>query len=223
MNANEPNAENITAVADINVDAVLRLSGYFFKNKYLLNVGYVRSLVENRVVDASGQPTPWYVYPAIDICRERVSADLSVFEFGCGYGTFWWAARVKKVTIVEHNLKWYRDIVGKFPANVRPIYKELIENGEYSHILQALAPFKYDVIIIDGRDRVNCARNCPQSLTDRGIIIWDNTDRERYTPGREFLKASGFKELRLFGLTPMVPVETNATSFFYRNGNCFDL
>ena len=82
---------------------------------------------------------------------------------------------------------------------------------------------KYGVVIIDGRDRVNCAYNCLDSLSPRGIVIWDNTDRGRYDPRRKFLRDAGFKELRLFGLTPMVPVETNATSFICREGNCFGL
>lgn len=223
MSVKNPVLEDGFEVKDINFNQVLLLSSYFFSNHYLRREGYVRSIIEERVVDAAGKPLPWYTYPAIDICRERVAKYMSVFEFGCGYGTFWWAEHAGKITIVEHDRKWYQDIVGKFPPNVRPIYKELVEDGEYSHILHALAPLKYDVIIIDGRDRVNCSRNCVHALTDRGLIIWDNTDRERYDPGREFLKASGFRELRLFGLSPMVPIEMNATSFFYRDGNCFGL
>lgn len=208
---------------NININEIFKLSSCFFNNIYLNQQGYIRSLIEKRVVDADGKPIPWYTYPAIDICRERVTEDMSVFEFGCGYGTFWWAGHVRKVTIVEHDKKWYESIIARFPDNVRPIFKALVKNGEYSHILHSLLPLKYDVIIIDGRDRVNCSHNCIQSLTERGIIIWDNTDREYYIPGRDFLKSCGFRELRLFGLTPALPIDTNATSFFYRNGNCLNL
>lgn len=133
---------------NLDYEKVFALSSHFFNNRYLLNEGYIRSLVEERVVDSEGNALPWFTYPAIDLCRERVKSDFSVFEFGCGYGTFWWSKYVKKVTIIEHNKEWFSSITPKFAANVRPIFRELKENGEYAHILKTILPIKYDVIIM---------------------------------------------------------------------------
>ena len=92
-------------------------------NKYLASCGYVRSLAENKAIDAEGNPVPWYVYPAIDLCKERATADLSVFEFGCGHGALWRAGHAARVTIVEHNRDWLQKIRPSFPENARAIYR----------------------------------------------------------------------------------------------------
>lgn len=193
-------------------------------NEYIKRSGWIRSLIEKQVIDASGDPIPWYAYPAIDLLKDRISIEnginISVFEFGYGFGTLWWASKVHKVTIVEHDRAWYNKMVPQFPPNVRPIYRELVSGGEYCSITKSLLPIKYNIIIIDGRDRVNCCHHCINSLTDDGVIIFDNSNREAYIPGREFLKKYGFKELRLYGFTPMVPIAENATSFFYKKNNC---
>jgi len=200
------------------------LADILLTNEYISKIGWVRSLLEQKVIDASGKPIPWYAYPAIDILtqKENLLKYLNVFEFGCGYGTQWWAAKAHKVTIIEHNREFYDKMVLTFPKNVRTIYKPLSPGGEYSKILKRLLPIKFDIIIIDGRDRVNCCYNCIDSLTDQGVIIFDNSNRKEYVKGKEYLKNAGFKELQLFGFSPMVPVAENSTSFFYRTNNCLD-
>lgn len=60
-------------------------------NEYIKRSGWIRSLIEKQVIDASGDPIPWYAYPAIDLLKDRISIEnginISVFEFGCGFGT----------------------------------------------------------------------------------------------------------------------------------------
>lgn len=200
------------------------LASLVLNNEYISRTGWVRSIIEQKVIDADGKPVPWYAYPAIDLLtrRQDLLRNLSVFEFGCGYGTQWWAARAKKVTIIEHDKAWYDKMAPCFPQNVRAIYKELVRGGEYCAILKTLAPIKFHIIIIDGRDRVNCCHNCISSLAEDGIIIFDNSNLPEYEAGKQYIKDNGFKELQLFGFTAMVPVVENATSFFYRPGNCLD-
>ena len=82
---------------------------------------------------------------------------------------------------------------------------------------------KFDIILIDGRDRVNCALNSIEHLNERGIIIWDDTQREAYQDGYEFIKKHGFKQLELRGIIYGVPSFEGSTSIFYREDNIFDL
>lgn len=109
-----------------------------------------------------------------------------------------------------------------FPKNVRGIFRELEYGGDYSKTIEDLLPIKFDVIVIDGRDRINCCKHAIKCLSDSGIIILDNSNRKEYVVGRQFLKENGFRELQLFGLTPMITDE-NSTSFFYKEKNCLDL
>lgn len=206
-------------------DASKYLAHIMLNNEYIARRGFIRSLVEQKVVDADGNPIPWYAYPAIDVLQNRSALlkDLTVFEYGCGFGTLWWAKRSRRVTILEHDRNWFEKMTPQFPENVRPIYRELKQGGEYCMMPVKLEPIRFNIIIIDGRDRVNCCLNCVDALTEDGLIIFDNSNRDEYIPGRDFLKHAGFRELQLFGMTPMVPILENATSFFYRSGNCLDL
>ena len=81
---------------------------------------------------------------------------------------------------------------------------------------------QYDLIIIDGADRINCARNAVKSLKPSGVIIWDNSDREEYRAGYEFLVLEGFKRIDFFGHGPIGYREW-CTSVFYRQNNCFGI
>lgn len=192
-------------------------------NNYLNNMGWFSSYQRQAIVDGDGAPLPWLAYPAINLLEERVPHGINVFEYGCGSSSFWWAKRALRVVVVEHNEQWFKTMKDQFPDNIRPVLKSLEIGGEYCKTVAMIKNIKFDVIVIDGRDRVNCAYNCLDSLSPSGIIIFDNTDRVEYVPGREFLTKAGFKELRLTGLASMELTIANCTSIFYKEGNCLGL
>ena len=100
-----------------------------------------------------------------------------------------------------------------------PISKEL--NKDYS---QEILKFnkEFDVVVIDGRERVQCAKNCIQALKDDGVIIWDNSDRTEYQEGYDFFDAIGFKKIDFNGLGPIGNKEWR-TTIYYRSNNCFNI
>lgn len=207
----------------MNEEKTLEIISKIFSNQYLHNSGWFRSYTEQAVVDGEGRPLPWMNYPVIELLRERVAKGVDIFEYGCGFGTLWWAERAHKVVAVEHDKAWFERMSPQFPDNVRAIFCELVRGGDYCKTVSRLKFQKFNIIIIDGRDRVNCALHCADSLKDDGVVIFDDTDREEYTSGREHLKGLGFKELRIMGLKPMVLSVGAATSIFYREGNCLGL
>jgi hypothetical protein len=54
------------------------------------------------------------------------------------------------------------------------------------------------------------------------VIIWDNSERERYSEGIETLKSRGFRQLRFTGFSPIDFMESE-TSILYRDKNCFGI
>src|ERR1017187_8783871 len=76
----------------------------------LLEDGWFRSYREGASVDASGSPLPWMTYPAIEFIRKRVKPDMSVFEYGSGGSTIWWANQVREVISVEHDRAWFEKV-----------------------------------------------------------------------------------------------------------------
>ena len=59
----------------------------------------------------------------------------------------------------------------------------------------AAYPGQFDILVIDGRDRVNCIKNGIGALRPGGVVIWDNSDREEYRSGYDLLTAAGFGRL----------------------------
>ncbi len=110
----------------------------------------------------------------------------------------------------------------KVASNVDYLYAELSNSRKrYSDTILSYNS-QFDVIIIDGRERVNCAKNSLNALTSRGVIIWDNSDRVEYQDGYDFLTKNSFKRIDFSGIGPINNYGWT-TSVFYREDNCFEI
>jgi precorrin-6B methylase 2 len=181
--------------------------------------GWFRSFAEGRSVDLEGNPIPFITYPALDFLKRRIRPEMVVFEYGSGASTLWWASHVRRVVACEHDPEWYRKVAAEALSNVTLILRP-IERGYADVVLEQSEPF--DIVMIDGRDRVHCARNCVQALKPGGVIIWDNSDREKYVEGFRFLHEQGFRRLEFTGPIPTGNLKSE-TSIFYRSDNCLGL
>lgn len=191
------------------------------KSGPLFEDGWFRSFREESSVDANGDPIPWFTYPAIEFLKKRVHRDMCVFEFGCGFGTIWWANRVNEVISVEHVNNWHDKIAEKMPKNVKLFHIQLEPNGDYSKKIKEFKN-KFDIVVIDGRDRVNCAINSIDALKEDGVFIWDNSDRKEYESGYHYLYKQGFLKIEFVGFVPIYNIKSE-TGIFYRKANCLGI
>lgn len=188
---------------------------------YLAEIGWINSFDKRSPIDANGQPLPWVTYSFIDFIKDRISKSQLVFEFGSGNSTLFYAQRAKQVVSVEHDKDWFEKIKAASPANAELIFCELSKNGAYSKMPLNTAK-KYHIIIVDGRDRVNCCKHALEALRKDGVVILDDSERDFYKPGIQFLKKSGFKELSFSGISPGL-FYYKTTSVFYRDANCLGI
>lgn len=179
--------------------------------------GWFRSVEEKKSIDLSGHPIPRFTYPAIEFISRRIHPELSVFEYGCGYSTRWWASRVKEVVSCEHDEDWCREVSKRVSSKVKLHHIELEYGGRYSKKVGEFNK-RFDIVVIDGRDRVNCAINCIPALKDYGVIIWGNSDRAEYQDGQDFLYSKGFKKIEFVGMCP-VASNKSETGIFYKQKN----
>jgi hypothetical protein len=187
----------------------------------LYGYGWWKSRRDRRPVDFNENPMPWLTYPFIEFIEPRVNKSFHIFEYGSGNSTLWWAARVGSVTACEHDREWYEEVSQKIPDNVTLLNVELEYGGEYSKQI-AKYQDQFDLIVIDGRDRVNCAKNCLEALKEDGVIVWDNTERGEYEAGLKYLANNGFKRLDLWGVGP-INVERFCTTVLYKRDSCIGL
>lgn len=205
---------------------LLRITGLYSlyalrRSSALLEDGWFKSFSKSAPMGLNGEPLIWFSYPAIDFIKDRVHRDMCVFEYGCGAGTLWWASRVKEVTACEHDFAWFEKISNVAPTNVHLFHAKLEYGGEYSKKILDYSKC-FDIIIIDGRDRVNCAINCIHALKENGVVVFDDTDRRQYSKAFDFLATSGFKRIDFKGMGPGLTMKFE-TSVFYRTDNVFGI
>jgi hypothetical protein len=192
------------------VDQLLRPQGF------LRESGWLESY-RRKVPTSPNGPLPWFTYSAIAFLEPRLQPELSVFEYGAGYSTLWWAARVASVKACENDQAWFSRMTSRRPPNA-----ELFYEPRGPSYCQKAAAFSSDIIVIDGRDRVDCASACLPGLNPGGVIVWDNSDRPRYQAGYDLLARSGFRRLDFAGPGP-VNFTPWVTSIFYRSENCLGI
>ena len=186
----------------------------------LKGYGWYRSFHDQRSVDANGRAVPFISYAAFEFLTARVRRDMRVFEYGSGSSTLWWAARVAEVVAVENDPQWY-DIIGRqLPENGKLLLGS-VADGSYARAIRQV-PQGFDVVVVDGRERTECAREALTALSPEGIVIWDDSDRDRYREGIQEILAAGFRELDLVSMGPSTAV-LHHTSVLYRDGNCVGL
>ncbi|PJI92516.1 methyltransferase family protein [Yoonia maricola] len=173
---------------------------------------------------------PWWTYDAIDAVDAFLTdhPDATVFEYGSGASTVWLAKRAGTVASVEHDEAWYLLMQSRIGAlkNAKithvpadpdlsqdPLYHAQKEGyaGQsfeaYAKEIMAKAK-RYDVIVIDGRARVACLETAKHFLAPDGIIVFDNTKRQRY---QRAITESALNEQPLPGLTPSLPYPDKTT------------
>ena len=193
----------------------LRRGGPLFED------GWFRSRREQASVDAAGSPLPWVTYPAIEFIQKRIKPEMRVFEYGSGGSTTWWANQVSEVVSVEHDRAWFEKVAKNKHPHVKLYQIDLIYKGDYSKKILEYEN-RFDVVVVDGRDRVNCVKNCLQALKPSGVVVLDNSDRPQYSEGVAFLFANGFKKIEFIGLCPIVNFKSE-TAIFYRIENAFGI
>ncbi|WP_316844835.1 FkbM family methyltransferase [Pedobacter psychrodurus] len=201
-------------------DRLKALLSYGHKG-YLNSIGWFTAFDKKQAVDGKGKALPWVTYSFIDFIRERINKTQHIFEYGSGSSTIFYAERAGSVTSVEHDKGWFDKVKNTSPGNAEMIFCQLEKDGEYAKKASLLGK-KFDIIIVDGRDRVNCCKYSVDALSANGVLVLDDSEREVYSAARVLLKAQGFKEISFSGISPGLFYE-KATSVFYKQDNCLGI
>ena len=147
---------------------------------------------------------PWFSYEAIDFLSGFLRPDMSVFEFGSGGSTLFFARRCARIESVEDDPGWAARVreriqkVGLTNAEIveRPFDFEAPAGFEKSAYLAQVRRFDHDVIVVDGADndytiRPLCFRVAEEQIKPGGIIVVD--DSWRYQGLRRDHRAQSLK------------------------------
>lgn len=139
---------------------------------------------------------PWYSRGAIEFLALKMNNPSRVLEYGCGSSTIWFGVsqRVASITSIEHNEHWVNQVTQLIPENLKHkmniVHVPSQEHGEHiggdgqfydnyvNHIYTLGGAF--DLICVDGRSRSQCIINAIDRITDGGLLLIDNAEREQY-------------------------------------------
>ena len=180
-----------------------------------------KSIDEKICADKDGNPIPWYTYPAIEYLSQFDYSALRIFEYGCGYSSAFWAVRAKRVVSIEDKTEWFEKWKSEFRYENLDIRWRDEGDGYEAAIFEDKE--KYDVIVIDGKRRTECAKAAIEALADGGMIILDDSDRintsEEYVKAVKILREADLLQVDFYGFCPMNCYTKTTSVFFSRKWN----
>jgi hypothetical protein len=193
------------------------LTAFLTPIRFSLHTGHFRSSMRAAAVDGNGNPLPWYTYPAIDFLGAKDLSTRTVLEFGAGQSTLWWAKRAKRVLSMESDPKWFAYVQSTLPKNA----EVFLIPDDLAGIEDHLRDSTFDLILVDGLDRLKAARRSIQLLREDGAVLVDNSDgywggdSKREYPILDLFRTAGFLRVDFYGYAPGV-IQPHCTSLFFK-------
>lgn len=153
---------------------------------------------------------PWITFSAFNFLEKVLTSDMSVYEYGMGGSTLFFAKRVREIVSVEHDKQWFihvqETIKNKGYCNWRGYLLEpniMTENTninpsdpdsytsqdsrfngknftDYALHIDQYPDEYFDIIVIDGRARPSCFKHSLKKVKKGGFIVLDNSERDYY-------------------------------------------
>lgn len=185
-----------------------------YHNWRLLNYefGQLNSIKKRKPLDKDDQPIPWYTYPSYEYLKQFDFSEKNIFEYGSGNSSIFWAKRSKKVISIEDDKEWYQIVKINILKNQDIYFAQKRE--EYVNLIGRF-PINFDVIVIDGKYRYDCATKSITKLSSGGMIILDNSDW--HPKSCQFLRENDLIQVDFSGFGPINGYTWTTSIFFDRN------
>jgi hypothetical protein len=178
--------------------------------------GHGKSKEKRIPVDNDNNPLPWFTYPAIEYLIQLDLSNCLIFEWGTGNSSLFFAKRAKEVISVESDKLWFDQIDKVKLINNYLFFKDDLK--EYVGIISSFNK-KFDIIIIDGKEREKCSEISNDYNKDDGLIILDNS--ERHPDISKSFRDLDYLQIDMHGFGP-VNDYTWTTTFFFKRAARFE-
>lgn len=199
----------------ISFESLKMVKNQFYQNKK----SWINSFESGISKDEHGKMVPWMTYLAIEFLQNHISKNHTIFEFGSGASTVFFASKAARVVAVETNKHWLEIAMSNFSFHPNVEVKLIldgIENPNYE--LSAINDGRlFDFIIIDSIKRFDCALNSIDALKDGGAIILDDSQRKSYKKIFDLMEKNGFRRQDFIGIAPGQITLKNTTFFWKQN------
>lgn len=159
--------------------------------------GQLEAIKSGCPVNVDNEPIPWYTYPSMEYLQQIDFSEKSIYAWGLRNSGLFWAVRAREVLCVENDKEWYQKVRHTKYPNMKVYFGEAMEDYVYKIAEYDRA---FDVIIIDGSYRYNCAVLALDHLATNGMIVLDNADR--YPTTTKLLREAGLIQMDFCGFGP---------------------
>ncbi|MDX9813689.1 MAG: hypothetical protein WC144_03265 [Sulfurimonas sp.] len=190
-------------------------------NTLAIKYGQFNSIQNWECIDGDKNNIPWYTYPAIEYLKNLDFSTKTILEFGSGSSSVFWAKKSLEVISIEHNKEWYAKVNQNINENQKVFLTE--DNIDYENKIKKLNK-KFDVIVIDGIRRFQCAETTIEYITtynedENGyMIILDNSDWYKNT-AKLLREQLDLIEIDFHGFGPINNYTWTTSIFLSRNFN----
>jgi SAM-dependent methyltransferase len=147
----------------------------------------------NMIYEWQHPDEPWLAPAAVRFLDEHLKSEMTLFEWGSGRSTFWFADRVRSVVSIEYHEQWAQKISrqikerGQSNIDLRyvpldhplkvPTPKHYDPLPRYVDVIHEFSKESFDVIVVDGHYRLTCVDQCLDYLKPGGYLVIDNSNR----------------------------------------------
>ena len=164
-----------------------------------------------------GDEMPWMTFAACEFLSRWLRRDMSVFEWGSGGSTLFFAKHAGCVTAIEHEAAWaaqLREVIGGrgltnaqlehlppdrdeaaagWDAADPSVYASsgAVFRGQsfqrYVTFIDQFPDATFDLVVVDGRARPSCIRHGMAKAKLGGFLLLDNAERAHYARAKALL------------------------------------
>jgi hypothetical protein len=179
-----------------------------------IEYGHFKSRENKLSIDNDENPIPWFTYPSIEYLKQLDLKNFNCLEWGCGNSSLFFAQKTKHITSIEDNENWFHTVDKKIKELCIYNADILFAKNEKEYIYPSIED-KYDLIIIDGKYRMECIYTAIKLFSGKGFIILDNSNR--YPDLCKIFRDNKFLQVDFIGFGPIVDFTTQTTFFFSVN------
>jgi len=122
---------------------------------------------------------PFIALNAFRFLKAQLRPDARIFEWSSGMSPLWFEDHCAEVHSVEDDLTWFNLI----SARARSAHLYYLGGRRYVNKITEFPRGYFDLISIDGSERLACFRLVDDYLKPGGMLIIDNTDKDRVNLG----------------------------------------
>ena len=190
-------------------------------DSYTLSL-FLKIWVSDRLLKLSpiSASLPWMPYSTILKLNCIIKRDFDILETGSGGSSLFYLHRCNNLTSLEHDKKWLKELEKnisltsfkkRWTVVLKPLNGKSKNESPYLQFLRQQENESFDLISVDGRLRSESLKIVSHKVKKGGYLLLDNSDRNEYKEGIEFIDNLGWSKQEFYGFCYSLEWDSKST------------